>query len=644
MQKQVRWRSSRQMERQVSDMAEENKNQGSQNAPDMPHFGPHGPRPGGGPMAGRMNKEKPKNTMQTIRRLLAYLGHSRILLFELIGMMLLITVVDIFGPMMQQKAIDTISLVDGKLAVDLKRLAFFLVIMLCMYLLNGVLTYIQSLIAAKLSQRTIYMMRKDLFRKISKLPISYIDHHRHGDLMSRMTNDCENVSNAIAQSITTLLSAVLTLVGAFVMMIYYSKILAVVAVVTVPITILVSTTLGKFMQKYFKKQQKLLGQLNGHVEEMVIGYRTVVAYGKEKKAVEDFGATANELRHASIFARVWGSIMGPIMNFLGNFQYVLLAAVGGYLILNGSPLTIGSIQAMLQYSKKFTHPINMIANQYSILLTALAGAERVFEVMDQPDEVDEGREQFAETGVQGNIDLAHISFGYVPEEPVLKDLNLNIRAGEKIAIVGATGSGKTTIINLITRFYEVDGGRITIDGLDITKVSKRNLRDQIAIVLQDTVLFHDTIEANIKYGNASATDEEMKHAAHVAKADGFIERLPDQYHTMLTEGGSNLSQGQRQLLAIARAVLVDPKILILDEATSSVDTRTEMYIQTAMNNLMKNRTSLIIAHRLSTIQDADKIVVVSDGRIVEAGSHEELLALGGEYYQLYRKQFAGIAT
>ena len=613
-------------------------------APSMPHFGPGGPRGGGGPMAGRMNKEKPKNTGRTILRLFGYLGTSRILLFELIALMLLITGIDILGPMMQQRAIDTISLKEGILQVDFPAMVRFLGLMLAMYVTNGILTYIQGLCAAKLSQKTVYTMRKDLFGKMSRLSIQYTDSHRHGDLMSRMTNDCENVSNAISQSITTLFSAALTLVGAMVMMLYYSRILALVALITVPLSIGASALLGKFMQKYFKRQQILLGQMNGHVEEMVIGYRTVVAYGKEQKAIDEFAETAGKLKHASIYARVWGSIMGPIMNFLGNFQYVLLAACGGYMILNGSALTIGSIQAMLQYSKKFTHPINMIANQYSILLTALAGAERVFEILDQPDEVDEGRISMSEQGFAGNIEFSHVKFGYDASKPVLRDLNITIQAGEKIAIVGATGSGKTTIINLLTRFYEIDSGKISIDGTDIRDIPKENLRNQIAIVLQDTVLFHDTIGKNISYGKLDASPEEIQNAAHIAMADHFIDRLPDGYETLLAEAGSNLSQGQRQLLSIARAVLVDPKILILDEATSSVDTMTEMYIQQAMNRLMKNRTSLIIAHRLSTIRDADRIVVVGDGRIVEMGSHEELLALGGEYYQLYRKQFAGIAT
>ena len=340
--------------------------------------------------------------------------------------------------------------------------------------------------------------------------------------------------------------------------------------------------------------------------------------------------------------------MGPCMNFLGNMQYVMIAAFGGYFMLNPNKLVpnlkLGNIHSMLQYSKKFTRPVNEIANQYASILTALAGAERIFEIMDSEDEVDEGKTEIDINEIQGNIRFEDIHFAYEPGEPVLQGLDLWLKKGQKIAIVGATGSGKTTVVNLLTRFYEVDSGRITIDGTDITEIPKSTLRRSIAIVLQDTVLFSDTIRANIKYGRLDATDDEMRAAAALAKADVFIERLPDGYDTVLAEGGSNLSQGQRQLLAIARAVLADPKILILDEATSSVDTRTEMHIQQAMVNLMKNRTSLIIAHRLSTIRDADKIVVIKDGRVAEAGDHQELLALGGEYSKLYANQFAGIAT
>ena len=612
-------------------------------------------RPGGGPggpggMNARINGEKPKNLGKTIGRLLRYSGKSSWILIFLIVATLIVTVSDILGPMFQQLAIDEFYLdASGKLRVDMSALTGVLVIMLCAYLLRAASQLIQGRVAAKLAQNTVYHIRCDLFNKISKLPISYTDRHRHGDIMSRLTNDAENVSTAMSQSLTALFSGILTLIGALTMMLYYSPLITLVAIVTIPLTILVSSTLAKFMRKYFVRRQKLLGQLNGQVEEMVTGYKTVVAYGKEPDAIAKFGEISDNFRCTSISARVWGSIMGPIMNFIGNLQYVMIAAVGGYLILNSDPaagtvFTIGAVQAMLQYSKKFSHPINMIANQYSTILTALAGAERIFDILDSKPEIDEGKEKIDISSIRGDIKFKDIDFSYIEGEKVLKGLNLSVKAGQKVAIVGATGSGKTTIVNLLTRFYEPDAGSITVDGIDITTIPKADLRRAIAIVLQDTVLFSDTIEKNIKYGREDSTDEHMREAAHTSHADHFIDRLPDGYLTELAESGSNLSQGQRQLLSISRAVLADPRILILDEATSSVDTRTEMHIQKAMIALMKNRTSLVIAHRLSTIRDADVIVVLNHGVIVESGSHEELLALGGEYHKLYSNQFAGIAT
>lgn len=606
-----------------------------------------GLRPGGpgrGPMGGRMNAEKPKNAGKTFSRLARYIGKSRITLLLLIFLTIVIALTDLVSPKLQQLAIDTITVDGGAVHVDFPLMLKYLAAMSVFFLLSALLTLIQERIAVRLSTSTVYIMRRELFEKISRLPIKYTDTHRHGDIMSRMTNDIDNVSSAISQSLTSLFSGFITVIGAVVMMLWFSPAVTLVAILTIPLTLIVSSMLAKFMRKYFIRQQTLLGQLNGQVEEMVTGYTTVISYGKEPEAVEKFSAISDEFRRCSISARVWGSIMGPIMNFIGNLQYVLVAGFGGFLMLRGGNITIGSIQAMLQYSKKLSRPINMIANQYSSILTALAGAERIFDILDTPDEVDDGKSDITPADIHGDIDFEHIDFSYVEGERVLKDLSLSVKPGQKIAIVGATGSGKTTIVNLLTRFYELDGGRITIDGTDITEIPKSTLRRAIAIVLQDTVLFSDTIRSNIKYGRLDATDDEMKRAAATARADTFIERLPEGYDTVLAESGSNLSEGQRQLLAIARAVLADPKILILDEATSSVDTRTEMHIQKAMAELMKNRTSLIIAHRLSTIRNADVIVVLSHGEIVETGNHDELLARGGEYSKLYESQFAGIAT
>ena len=630
-------------------MSNENRppqGQAPQGRPGMggPGFGPGGRRGGpGGPMGARLNKEKPKNMGKTLLRLVKVIGRSKYFLIALLLTMSLVTILELFGPTLQGQAIDTIKLKDGKFVVDLPLLRSILGKMLILFGVSATFTYVQGILSAKISQDTVFSMRNDLFAKISRLSIGSIDGHRHGDLMSRMTNDVENVSNAVSQSISSLFSSILTFVGALYFMLRCNVIITLVAFITVPLTLLVSAKLAKFMRRYFVKQQILLGKLNGEVEEMVIGYKTVVSYGKESETIERFDQISDELRQTSIRARVFGSIMGPCMNFLGNLQYVLVAAFGISFVIKGK-MSVGDIQSMLQYSKKFNHPINQIANQYASIMTALAGAERIFEIMDTPAEVDEGTLEVNVADIQGNIEFKNIEFGYVPEEPVLKGMNLSVKKGQRIAIVGATGSGKTTVVNLLTRFYECNGGIIYVDGTDITEMPKKTLRDAIAIVLQDTVLFADTIRANIRYGNPDATEEEIRFAAKTAKADTFIERLPDGYDTVLTEGGSNLSQGQRQLLAIARAVIANPRILILDEATSNVDTRTEMHIQQAMLALMKNRTSLIIAHRLSTIRDADKIVVLKGGVIVEEGSHEELLEKKGEYEKLYQNQFAGFAT
>ena len=614
--------------------------------------GPGGPGHGhGGPMAGRVGGEKPKNAKATIGRIIKYIGKSKYMVLALLVMVVVTSAVNLAGPTLQANAIDAITIdpSQNKLHVDFQALISTLVIMGVLYVIASLATMFQGRLAAKLSQSTVYNLRNELFRKISYLPIKYTDTHKHGDIMSRMTNDVENISNTVSQSIASLFSSVITLIGAFVMMLWYSPVLTVVAMISIPLTIFSSNLLVKHMRKYFAAQSRLLGALNGHVEEMVTGYKTVMAFGKEQSAIDGFEHLAEDYRKVSIKANIWGSIMGPVMNIIGNFSYLLLATVGGYMIATQDPnaanvLTIGAIQAVLGYSKQFTRPINEIANQYSSILTAMAGAERVFEILDSDSECDEGKTSLIADKVRGDISFRNIKFSYVPGEPVLKDFDLEVKSGQKIAIVGATGSGKTTVVNLLTRFYEIDSGEILLDGVNITDIPKKDLRNAIAIVLQDTVLFSDTIGSNIRYGKLDATDNEVKYAAQCANADVFVERLPDGYNTELTGSGSNLSVGQRQLLSIARAVLADPKILILDEATSSVDTQTEMHIQSAMVSLMKGRTSLIIAHRLSTIRDADKIIVIDGGRVAEAGSHEELLEKGGAYYRLYQSQFAGIST
>lgn len=595
--------------------------------------GPHGP----------MVREKPKDLKKTVGRLMKYIASGKYLFFALIAIIVVITALSLTAPKLQGYAIDTIQYneITGKISVDMPNLIRYLALLLSTYLASAGFTYMQSILAARLSLKTVQKLRKDLFHSIEHLPIRYIDNHRHGDMMSRMTNDAENIANTVSQSVASLFSGIITLVGTLVIMLTMSPLLTVISLTTVPLTMLMSLKMAGFMRKFFLKQQSTLGELNGNIEEMITGYKTVVAYGKEKDAVENFNGLSATLKKVGIKAQVVGGLMGPLMNVIGNLGYLIVAAAGGWLALE-DVITVGMIQTFLLYIKQFNRPINEIANQYAGIMTAIAGAERVFAIMDEKPEDMGGNIPLDD--VKGDISFEDIHFAYNPTEPVLKGLNLNVKAGQKVAIVGATGSGKTTIVNLLTRFYDSDSGSIRIDGKDITQVPKDELRSNIAIVLQDTVLLTDTIATNIRYGRLDATDEEVRKAAHTANADVFIDKMKDGYDTVLKSSGASLSGGQRQLITIARAVLADPKILILDEATSSVDTRTEMNIQLAMNKLMENRTSLIIAHRLSTIRDADMIAVIADGKVAELGNHDELLAQKGHYYTLYQNQFAGLKT
>ncbi len=602
----------------------------------------NGTQQGRGP-GGPMIREKPKDAKGTLIKLIKYIGKSKYLVFTVMLTTVLSTLLNLLGPSLQGRAIDAITIAEGRTSVDFDELIRVLLLMLLVYLGSAAIQMLQGIASAKITQTTVYTMRSDLFRKISYLPIRYTDTHAHGDIMSRMTNDVDNISMTLSSSISSLISAVLTLIGAFSMLIFYDWRMAIISLLTIPLTIFVSMNLSKFMRKYFVEKQVLLGQLNAQVEEMVTGYKTVMAYGKEQDACEEFARVSEEFRKCSIRANVWGGLMGPANNIINNLNYLIVAATGAYFTATGA-ISVGDIQAILQYSRQLSMPINQIANQYASILTAIAGAERVFTILDTPDELDEGKSDMKLEDIRGDIEFNNINFSYNPGKQVLHDFNLKVKQGQKIALVGATGSGKTTVVNLLTRFYDVDSGEIKIDGVNINDIPKKTLRSAIAIVLQDTVLFHDTIGANIRYGKLDATDEEIRNAAATSESDEFIERLPEGYETILAEGGSNLSQGQRQLLSIARAVLADPKILILDEATSSVDTRTEMHIQQAMVALMKNRTSLIIAHRLSTIRDADIIIVMKDGTVMESGNHDELLAQKGVYYGLYQNQFAGIET
>lgn len=610
---------------------------------------PQGVPMGRGPIRGAMIVEKPKNGKQTFKKLLKYIGSSKKVFIILLVLTFLVSILSLVGPSLQGDAMGSITITKDNPEVNWESLLLLLIEMVIVYTLQAAFTYFQSLFSAKLSQEMIVKLRNDLFGHISKLPISYVDTHQHGDIMSRMTNDVDKISTTISSSISSLFSGILTIVGVLAITLYLNWFLTLVSMASVVLTIIVVKYLSKAMRKYFKKQQDLLGILNGHSEETITGYKTVIAYSQEKEAMDKFNKISTDLKNVGIKSQILGGVMGPLMNIINNIGFLIVCGVGGYLAATSSTLggwgivgytiTISTLSKFILYSKKFSRPINEIANLWSQVQSSMAAAERVFEIMDLPLEVDEGTKHM--TDIKGNIKFENIHFSYVEGEEVLKGFNLSVKPGQKIAIVGATGSGKTTVVNLLMRFYDPQEGEITIDGININDIPKQELRKNISIVLQDAVLFETTIKENIKYGNENASDDEVKNSAEMSNASYFIERLPQKYETYLSESGSNLSQGQRQLLTIARTILADPKILILDEATSSVDTRTEKNIQDAMVKLMKNRTSLIIAHRLSTIQDADIIIVVDDGKVVEKGNHKELLNQKGKYYNLYQTQFAG---
>ncbi len=600
-----------------------------------------GGRRGMGPV---MNVEKPKNIKGTAKRLLSYLSHSKRLFYSLILITLVITALNLLAPAFQRLAIDALT-IDGdkRLSVDFASLGVMIALLLLSYTLLSLFTYLQGTFSARLSQSTVKNMRSYLFEKIVRLPVKFIDTHSHGDLMSRMTNDVENISNSITSSLNSLISGIIILAGSLIIMLFYSPLLTLICMSTIFLSAITSTLMSKHMRKYFKEQQADLGSLNGHIEEMITGFHTVTVFNKQADAENEFDIISQNLKRNGIKAQILSGAMGPLMNIISNIGFLLVAVFGGSFALKGI-ITIGTIQAFILYTKQFSRSINEIANQYAQIQTAIAGAERIFEILETKIECDIDTVPFDTDNINGDISFKNVSFSYVQDKPVLKNFSLDIKSGEKIAIVGSTGSGKTTIVNLLTRFYDIDSGHITVDGIDINSIDRHELRRSVAIVLQDTVLFAGSIEDNITYGRPDATIDEMEDAAILANADRFVMKLPNDYRTVINENGNSLSAGQRQLLAIARAIIVNPKILILDEATSSVDTRTELDLQAAMVALMKNRTSLIIAHRLSTIRDADKIVVIENGNAVEIGSHEDLLETKGAYYNLYKRQFEGQST
>ena len=599
-------------------------------------------------------KEKPKDLKRTVSQLLKYISHSKKLLICLVIVVICSTLCTLSTNVVIQNLIKSLGVYDVDYGFttnpNYQNFIMFIVILAGVYVLYCIFQYVSTLLSAYLITSMTKKLRNDLFEKIVRFPIKYTDTHPHGDIMSRITNDIDNISQAVSSSLTSLVSGILTIIGCLVLMLVYSPLLTCVALTTLILSVTVTFIMSKFSRPLFKKQSTILGLLNSQTEEMVTGCKTVIAYNHQTVAEEEFNEYSDELCSTAIKAQIWGGSMGPIMNFVGNFGYFLICIFGALFLSKGigggllGALEVSIVITFLTLNKQFTRPINEIAHLYSSILTALAGAERVFGMMNEEIEDFTGKIEFDPNTTTGYIDFRHIGFSYVPGKPILKDFNVDVYSGHKIALVGATGSGKTTIVNLLLRFYDIDSGQICIDGKDIMDISKKDLRDCISIVLQDAVLFGDTIENNVKYAKQDATQEEFENALKMANCYNFVMRLPDQEKTVLSQGATNISQGQRQLLTIARAFLADPKILILDEATSSVDTRTEKKIQDAMVNLMKNRTSIIIAHRLSTIQDADLIIVLDQGVIVEMGNHNDLLKKQGVYNRLYQTQFAGLDT
>lgn len=576
-----------------------------------------------------------KNAGAALKRIAAYFAREKAGVAAMFLVVVFGTLCGIYAPSLQSSAIDLIA---GTREGSFPHTLLF---MLFVYLLYSASQLIQGLLSAQLSQRIVGRMRTELFGKLVDLPVSYMDTHSHGDVMSRMTNDIENLSTTISQSLPSLFSGVLTIIGTVAVMLWYCWQLALLSCATVILTLFAIKILSGKVRRFSRKRQMLLGQLNGTVEEMISGYHTVVAYNHQDITSEEFCRTADSLTEAGIKTDIFSGVMGPIMNCIGNIGFVIIAAFGGYFSIHGL-ISVGVISAFIVYARQFSRPINELAQIYGQLQTAVAGAERVFEVLDEAEE-DESGEALAEEKSMA-ISFQNVHFSYEPGRPVIRDFTLTVPPGKKVALVGATGSGKTTMVNLLMRFYDIDGGAILINSQNLADVSRSGLRRNVAIVLQDTVLFSDTVRNNLKYGNEDATDEQLEEALRKSGCSSLLRDLPQGLDTVLTGAGENLSQGQRQLLAIARAFAADPKILILDEATSNVDTRTEKAIQDAMQRVMKNRTSIIIAHRLSTVRDSDIIVVMDHGRIVESGSHAELLAGKGRYYELYMTQYAGIMT
>lgn len=602
-----------------------------------------GQRHGGGHMAGMRAGEKAKDFKGTMKKLLKYMSAYKLGIFAVMLFAVGSTIFTIVGPKILGKATTEIfhglvSKVSGGSGIDFDKITQILLFLLGLYVLSALFSFIQGFIMTGVSQKLTYKLRKEISEKINRMPMNYFDTKTHGEVLSRVTNDVDTLSQSLNQSATQIITSFTTIIGILVMMLSISPLMTVVALLILPVSMLLISTIVKKSQKHFKNQQEYLGHVNGQVEEVYGGHSIVRAFNKEDDVIREFTETNEILYQSAWKSQFFSGMMMPIMQFVGNLGYVAVAILGGYLVIKDA-IEVGDIQSFIQYVRSFTQPITQVAQVANMLQSTAAASERVFEFLEEEEE-----DQFAEhpvsvEGLKGDVEFKHVHFGYNEDRIIINDFSAKVKEGQKIAIVGPTGAGKTTMIKLLMRFYDVNSGEILIDGHNLKDFNRSELRQMFGMVLQDTWLFHGSIKDNIRYGKLDATDEEVVEAAKAAYVHRFVQTLPDGYDMELNEEASNVSQGQKQLLTIARAILADPKILILDEATSSVDTRTEIRIQKAMDNLMKGRTSFIIAHRLSTIRDADLILVMKDGDIVEQGNHEELLEKGGFYANLYNSQF-----
>ena len=598
---------------------------------------------GGGPHGGMGAGEKAKDFKGTIKKLMKYLSEYKIGLIFVLLFAIGSTIFNIAGPKILGKATTEIftglvGKVSGSSGIDFEKIAHILIFLMCLYVTSAIFSFIQGYIMTGVSQKLTYRLRKEISEKINRMPMNYFDTRTHGEVLSRVTNDIDTLSQSLNQSATQIITSFTTIIGVLIMMLSISPLMTLVALLILPISLGLISTIVKRSQRHFKNQQEYLGHVNGQVEEVYGGHNIVKAFNKEADVIKEFDETNEILYQSAWKSQFFSGMMMPIMQFVGNLGYVAVAILGGYLAIKKT-IEVGDIQSFIQYVRNFTQPITQVAQVANMLQSTAAASERVFEFLEEEEEDQFAQNPVSVEGLEGNVEFDHVHFGYNADKIIINDFSAKVKQGQKIAIVGPTGAGKTTMIKLLMRFYDVNSGAILIDGHNLKDFNRGELRQMFGMVLQDTWLFHGSIKENIRYGKLDATDEEVIEAAKAAHVHRFVQTLPNGYDMELNEEASNVSQGQKQLLTIARAILADPKILILDEATSSVDTRTEVRIQKAMDNLMRGRTSFIIAHRLSTIRDADRILVMKDGDIIEQGNHEELLKQNGFYAELYNSQF-----